>query len=597
MRLLGASVLVAVCSIGATAWLAVTSTSHAIEQQQEQSLSADTDIYNTLLGYAAAHPNWNTVGPTLASLAASTGRRVTLTTTARQPIADSARAEFSPLPSNASAVVDPLSMDTALASASVSTRIDPQVVGPYQLTAEERTTLDQTATTIIKCLQGYGQTAQVVTAPNGRPSIAADDAYSIELLSTHCSTSTLDDATPTEASALDQLDALVDACLNRQAIPIVVRLDLHYGWSSKKIVTSQGGTGTKSPGAEPADHTQSIESCIYSGRQQQLAPYVAPAALLFITSTSGAPASHFDLSGTNTRRIAEVAALVLAVTIAVTALVGARLIAPLRALTEAARNPTEPHARVPVTGSDEIGNLAAALNDLSERRERIEEQREAMVSDVAHELRTPLSNIRGWLEAVEDGVADADPELVSALLQEALLLQHIIDDLRDLAAADADTFRLHLETVRVRDVIGQVVAAHREGAHAAGVALRTWTDGDPELSADPIRLRQAVGNLVSNAIRHTPRGGAVSVSASCLTEELVIEVRDTGGGIGSEDLPRVFDRFWRAEKSRSRHTGGSGLGLAIVRQLTEAHGGTVTAESTIGAGSTFTLRLPASPRA
>jgi two-component system, OmpR family, sensor histidine kinase BaeS len=152
-----------------------------------------------------------------------------------------------------------------------------------------------------------------------------------------------------------------------------------------------------------------------------------------------------------------------------------------------------------------------------------------------------------WLEAAEDGIADPGEALTSSLLEEALLLQHIIDDLRDLAAADAGQFR----------------------------------------------LRQAVGNLVSNAIRHTPPGGDVTVTCQRAGGEFVVEVADTGTGISPEDLPRIFDRFWRADKSRSRRTGGSGLGLPITRQLVEAHGGHVTATSVPGSGSVFTIRLPA----
>lgn len=271
---------------------------------------------------------------------------------------------------------------------------------------------------------------------------------------------------------------------------------------------------------------------------------------------------------------------------------------PLHALTGAAqrmRDGEQPES-VPVSGDDEVGRLAAAFNDMSAHRARLEEQRKAMVSDVAHELRTPLSNIRGWLEAAQDGLADPDPAFVSSLLEEAVLLQHIIDDLQDLAAADAGVLRLHPESVEIRELLSQVAAAHQARAENAGVTLAvTATAPGPALLADPVRLRQAVGNLVSNAVRHTSEGGRVTLRAYAREEgdgTVLVEVTDTGSGIPSDDLPRVFDRFWRAEKSRSRRTGGSGLGLAIVRKLVEAHGGTVDATSVEGEGSTFVLRLP-----
>ena len=152
---------------------------------------------------------------------------------------------------------------------------------------------------------------------------------------------------------------------------------------------------------------------------------------------------------------------------------------------------------------------------MAAHRARLEEQRKVMVSDVAHELRTPLSNIRGWLEAAQDGLAEPDPAFVSSLLEEAVQLQHIIDDLQDLAAADAGALRLHPEPVRIDDLLGQVAAAHQALAETAGVtlAVRKPLPGSPppELTADPVRLRQAIDNLVSNAVRHTPSGGRVTL--------------------------------------------------------------------------------------
>jgi two-component system sensor histidine kinase BaeS len=583
VRLLATSVLVAVCSIAATAWLAVKSTSRAIEQQQSQALSQDASIYSTLLGFAATHHSWDGVGPTVAALARSTGRRVALTTSTRaliadsQPAGSSAPAGSSSVPTQASAVVDPLNVDPSLAPGSGASRIAPQATGPFQLSSKEQADLLNAADTTVSCLEEMGETAQITTSPGGRPSVITSSGYAGLLVIDKCNSKLLLFPTESEAKALEELDGLVNPCVTRQGIP-PVQVDLDYSWTGRPTTSKKAA--------------QTIATCIESGRRELLAPYVAPAALLFVTSPARTPGSVFDLSRANTIRIVEVTALVLAVTVAVTVLVATRLVRPLRALAEAAQRPNEPHARVPVRGRNEIGYLAAALNDLSQRRERIEQQREAMVSDVAHELRTPLSNIRGWLEAVQDGVAAPDPELVSAVLQEALLLQHIIDDLRDLAAADANTFRLHPEPVRLREVLQQVAAAHQDAARAAGVTLETGTDGDPGLVADPLRLRQAVGNLVSNGIRHTPEGGSVTVGARRDGPRTLIEVTDTGAGISSENLPHVFERFWRAEKSRSRQTGGSGLGLAIVRQLVEAHGGTVTVASTFGAGSVFTIRLP-----
>ncbi|GAA1920779.1 hypothetical protein GCM10009837_52430 [Streptomyces durmitorensis] len=384
------------------------------------------------------------------------------------------------------------------------------------------------------------------------------------------------------------------------------------------VPTKEPGTPTSTPSAssyvpEPTggvsrvgnEYDTKTAACVGSARREQLGLYVSEPALLFVTSSDGSrtavaravESSRFSLSGANTTRLAGLSAGILAVTVAVTAFAATRLTRPLRALTAATQRMKTGEAAEPVTArsagsAGEIRQLADAFNDMAAHRKALEDQRQAMVSDVAHELRTPLSNIRGWLEAAEDGVVATDPELVTSLLEEALLLQHIVNDLQDLAAADAGTLRLHREPVHASDVVDQVAAAHQAGAEAAGVRLSATTLGDPCFTADPLRLRQAIGNLVSNAVRHTPEGGSVTISCRATLDAVVVEVADTGTGIDPDDLPHVFDRFWRADKSRTRATGGSGLGLAIVRQLVEGHDGTVTARSTPGEGAVFTVRLP-----
>ena len=330
------------------------------------------------------------------------------------------------------------------------------------------------------------------------------------------------------------------------------------------------------------------QGCLDSARREQLTPFVAPPALLFTLGPGGSQLPTFTLSQENLTRILAVTGGVLVAAAAITVLVARRLSRPLRALTEAAKQDRP----APVKSRDEVGYLAAAFNDLTARRERIEEQRKAMVSDIAHELRNPLNVIRGRLEAAEDGHLPFDRALSTSLLEETVLLQHIVEDLQDLAAADAGRLRLHPEPVDAAELAGHVAAAHADRAAAAGVTLSVSPHGETGLEADPLRLRQIVSNLVTNAVRHTPAGGRVTIHVSSTVDEVVIAVADTGAGIAAEDLPHVFDRFWRAEKSRSRQTGGSGLGLAIVRHLVQAHGGTVTVESEVDTGSTFTVRLP-----
>lgn len=598
LRLLALAVLIAVGSIAATAWLAVRTTTGAIRQEQGQALADDARIYDTLIGYAATHPSWDGVDATLRPLAEQVGRRITLTTESGTPLADSAP-QAGPLPTKPSATIDALAVDTALAPGSHAlvdaARIDPRAAGPYLLPPEERRTLLDRADQAVLCLRTRPRIAAVVAeGPTGRPRIQttgtelSDDAVCAE------PRGKLANPTATERKGLAQLNALVNTCLARRNLaPVIV--DLDWTW---KVQPAPRASARVDLTEADQDHSRAVNACLGTSRREQLLPYVAPAATLFVSDPAGRPTTTFDLSRANQARIVAVAGLVLLVTVGVTVLAGVRLTRPLHALTGAAQRMRDGDdaARVRVTGRDEIARLAEAFNDMSERRERLEQLRRAMVSDIAHELRTPVTTIRGWLEAAEDGVAPMDRRLVSSLLEEATLLQHVIADLQDLAEAEAGALRLHPETVYLADLLGQVAETYRVQADRAGVTLSVLVDADPQVYADPVRLRQVVGNLVGNAVRHTPAGGSVTISAGVADGQVTIAVADTGSGISAEDLPRVFDRFWRAEKSRSRQTGGSGLGLAIVRKLVEAHHGTVQAESQPTKGSTFTVHLPTHPR-
>lgn len=585
VRLLTVSVVVALCSVTATAWLATATTTTALQHQQGQLLSADASVYDTLLGYAATHRSWSGVTSKVRQLAVRTGQRIVLATQDRQVIASSGRAAGT-LPAAPSAIVDPLNVTGVMAPAgrdAPQDGIDPRVVGPFLLSSAERRVLAGLAAKVTSCLRRDGYSASVAAGPSGRPVLTVTDppkpAWPLI-----CQVERLYRPLPSEQRALSQLATLVNGCLSRQhQQPVVLR----FGVSGIRWLRNSD--------PQPASGVAVIQTCIAASRREQLRPYAAPPALLFITDAADQePAS--TLTAASRLRIVEISALVLAVTVLVTVGTASRLTRPLRRLTEAARDPGPRLALVPVTSRDELGQLTAAFNELTERRERAEAQREAMISDIAHELRTPLGNIRGWLEAVEDGVADPDAALNSSLLEEALQLQRIIDDLRDLAAADAGRFRLRLEPTRLDELLRQVVSAQRARAEAVDVRLTVrvpdCADLGADLNADPVRLRQAVGNLVANAIRHTPPGGEVTVTYRRTGSHFIIEVIDTGSGISAEDLPLIFDRFWRADKSRSRRTGGSGLGLPITRQLVEAHGGYVTAASTPGQGSVFTIWLP-----
>ncbi|MCL8017052.1 cell wall metabolism sensor histidine kinase WalK [Streptomyces sp. AS02] len=590
VRLLIATVLIAVCSVAATAWLAVETTTRALREEQGQVLAEDMDVLARLSGYAATHPDWRGVEKTVRELSARTGRRIALTTTDRTTIADSAPAGTS-LPPRAAATVDPLHIDTYTERGAQRGGVDPRVVGPYRVTDEERAKLEKLADTRQRCFARNGYETTVVQTPSGRPVVTDHDGpVAGGLVPDECADGLLNTPTPTENRALADLSERARKCLDRRGPNPGSQPFVTVDVTEKRLGTRY--LLGKTEGTDDRTAVREADRCVDESRRAQLDPYVAPVAELFLGG-GDTTAVRFDMSPANKAKVVGAAGLVLAVTVAVTAVVATRLVRPLRALTEAAQQPPELHVRVPVTTRDETGILAAAFNELAERRERLEAQRKAMVSDIAHELRSPLTNIRGWLEVTRDGVVDPAPALLDSLHEEALVLQRVIDDLQDLAAADAGALRLHREPVRADELLHQVAAAHRVAADSAGVTLRTAEDGTPWLDADPVRMRQALGNLVSNALRHTPADGTVTLAARRDGDDVVLSVTDTGAGIAPVDLPYVFDRFWRAEKSRSRRTGGSGLGLPIVRHLVAAHQGTVEAASEPGAGSVFTLRLPA----
>jgi len=273
-----------------------------------------------------------------------------------------------------------------------------------------------------------------------------------------------------------------------------------------------------------------------------------------------------------------------------------RILAPVEALTAAVRRMEagDLSQRVEVTSQDEIGELAQAFNGMADGLARLEELRRNMVTDVAHELRTPLSNIRGYLEALQDGMVEPEGHIIDSLHAEAMLLNLLVDDLQELSLAEAGQLKLERQPVALADIVDRAVEAVRPRAEAEEIRLQVDLPEDLLVDVDPQRIGQVLRNLLENALLHTPPGGEIAVAARTEGQWVEVSVLDTGSGIAAEDLPYVFERFYRADKSRSRATGGAGLGLAIARQLVEAHGGRIRVESTEREGSTFTFAMPTS---
>jgi len=276
------------------------------------------------------------------------------------------------------------------------------------------------------------------------------------------------------------------------------------------------------------------------------------------------------------------------------AVVARGLTTPLRRLTQAAHDLARGDLRqhVEVQGHDEVANLGRAFNSMAASLAAAAEQRRQMTADIAHELRTPLSIVQGELEALLDGVYPLTAGSIEPIYQETKLLSRLVADLRELALADAGELRLERAPTDVRALVERTVAGFERPAADKGVTLATEiAPGLPVLNVDPDRTRQVLTNLLDNALRHTPAGGRVTVQGAPHADGVQVSVRDTGPGIAPADLPHVFDRFYRGDRSRARASGGSGLGLAIVRSLVEAHGGRIWAESAPGEGAAFGFTL------
>jgi signal transduction histidine kinase len=272
-----------------------------------------------------------------------------------------------------------------------------------------------------------------------------------------------------------------------------------------------------------------------------------------------------------------------------------RVTSPIYALAKAARRlgRGDFSQRVRVQGEGEVAALAQAFNSMAADLEYAEQLRRNMVADVAHELRTPLSNIQGYLEAIQDGLVEPDGAAIRSLNEEASLLSRLVDELQELSLAEAGELKLVYQAEDVANLVKQAIAPWQPQMAAKEVSLSLDLPGDlPLVNIDWQRINEVLHVLLENAVAHTPKGGIISVAARARAKWVEISVSDTGEGIPAEDLPHIFERFYRVDKSRTRATGGSGLGLTIARRLVEAHGGTVTAQSKLGKGSRFSFTIP-----
>ncbi len=306
------------------------------------------------------------------------------------------------------------------------------------------------------------------------------------------------------------------------------------------------------------------------------------------------PAEALFLQRTNQALVlAIMAALLVALLVGI--LLANTLTRPLLALTRAAENVAAGDLQqdVDIHSNDEIGELAAAFNKMSQEVARVNQLRRQMTADVAHDLRTPLTVIAGYIESMRDGILPPTPERLAIIYGEIERLQNLVGDLRTLSQADSGELLMNIQAVDLTALLERSVQTFQLRSSQQGINLSVEAPvGLPPVQMDQARMLQVMDNLLSNALRYTPHGGRITISARMEDGNAVIMVEDTGTGIPASDLPHVFERFHRADPSRHSETGESGLGLAIVRAIIEAHHGRVSAEPASEQGTIIKIVIP-----
>lgn len=303
---------------------------------------------------------------------------------------------------------------------------------------------------------------------------------------------------------------------------------------------------------------------------------------------------NFRAAVTEALLLATVAALISAVLVSL--FVARRVVTPVRQMMQASRRIAAGNyrERVDVASEDELGQLARSFNQMATTLEQTEAMRRDLIANVAHELRTPLANIKGYMEGLIDGVLPAQPDSYQQIYREADRLQRLVNDLQELSRVEAGAFELDRRPLAITGLIRQITTRLRPQFEEKGVTLTLHLPaGLPPVLVDEDRINQVLLNLIGNALQYTPSGGSVSLGVKLKASELVVIIQDTGVGIPADHLPHLFTRFYRVDKSRSRAGGGSGIGLTIAKHLVEAHGGRIWAESEgVNQGSIFGFSLP-----
>jgi len=310
----------------------------------------------------------------------------------------------------------------------------------------------------------------------------------------------------------------------------------------------------------------------------------------------GTPARALQLIYTLIGPTSVISILLGILTLVIGLLLMRRMVNPLSEVIAAAQAVSQGDltARVPVRSrNDDLSALSDHFNHMADELERSDHQRRNLLADIAHELRTPITILRGRLEGILDGVYPADEAHIAPALEETYLLERLVEDLRLLALADANQLRFELKTVRLNELAEAAMGLFSAQAAEKNICLNLNADPDlPEVMVDPQRFQQVIGNLIDNALRFAPEESSIDVTIHRQDESIELTVKDEGPGIREDELPHIFDRFWRGEKSRARSTGGAGLGLSIARQLVEAQGGKIMGRNCSPQGFEVSITLP-----
>ncbi|GAA2485439.1 sensor histidine kinase [Winogradskya humida] len=559
---------VAVTAIGATAWLTLSLASRQYENSQRDANRHRTEIIDAVQKFGLLHGAWPGLDVVVADLSQRTGLHIQLRTETGDIVVDSDTIE-----SRVSGVVQ-----------AAAVGVDPRPVLPKPGKIDAG--IEKKFTTVMPTdLFGPDPTDPV----NGSPAammVRKVAQYRAALVMVRC-------------VAAD--DPSQDAALPLAETPYITPAELAGYPACRK----QAEAKVLNDSYWLLDIWDQYHNCTRDGEvQPERRPGCLYSTFTYGVTTSSAVPLQLYLGakpGTDITQLGRPAALglfgLVVVALVGTALIARRVSRPVARITEASRQLADGRldVRVPARGTSELARLSASFNAMAEAVQRSEERQRRLVADVAHELRTPLSNLRGYLEGLQDGVVEPSKELFASLHEETLLQRRILDDLQVLALAEAGDLKYTKSPVDLADLAAGGVTAHRAVAAEAGVAFTVDTPAPVIVEADADRLRQVLGNLLTNAIRYTDREGHVLVRVRAHDTEAILTVQDTGVGMTASDLTRVFDRFWRADPARQRATGGTGLGLTIAHRIVTDHGGRIEVTSKPHLGTTFTVHLPLSP--